>query len=133
MKLKVILIYDSLPSSSATWLCPSEIDGFAIDGCVEMDGFSNGAEASCPKTPTDGQTCRKYLPIFPLHNEEKLELNLLVIYLHMHTILYHSLIRGVLKQSCSAGVKNFTNYVFCHPQFSGVIQNLTLIVYANYY
>ena len=38
------------------------------------------------------------------------------------------------------GAKNFTNYVFCHPQFSGVIQNvenycaiLTLIVYANYY
>ena len=53
---------------------------------------------------------------------------------------YHSLIRGVLIQSCSAGAKNFTNYVFCHPQFSGVIQNienycaiLTLIVYANYY
>ena len=52
----------------------------------------------------------------------------------------HSLIRGVLIQSCSAGDKNFTNYVFCHPQFSGVIQNienycaiLTLIVYANYY
>ena len=52
----------------------------------------------------------------------------------------HSLIRGVLMQSWSAGAKNFTNYVFCHPQFSGVIQNienyraiLTLIVYANYY
>ena len=27
----------------------------------------------------------------------------------------HSLIRGVLIQSCSAGTKNFTNYVFCHP------------------
>ena len=37
---------------------------------------------------------------------------------------YHSLIRGVLIQSCSAGAKNFTNYVFCHPQFSGVIQNI---------
>ena len=36
----------------------------------------------------------------------------------------HSLIRGVLIQSCSAGAKNFTNYVFCHPQFSGVIQNI---------
>ena len=36
----------------------------------------------------------------------------------------HSLIRGVLIQSCSVGVKNFTNYVFCHPQFSGVIQNI---------
>ena len=52
----------------------------------------------------------------------------------------HSLIRGVLIQSCSAGAKNFTNYVFCHPQFSGVIQNienhcaiLTLFVYVNYY
>ena len=31
----------------------------------------------------------------------------------------HSLIRGVLIQSCSAGAKKFTN---CHPQFSGVIQ-----------
>ena len=47
-----------------------------------------------------------------------------------------------LIQSCSAGAKNFTNYAFCHPQFSGVIQNienycailtLMLIVYANYY
>ena len=36
----------------------------------------------------------------------------------------HSLIRGVLIQSCPAGAKNFTNYVFCHPQFSGVIQNI---------
>ena len=36
----------------------------------------------------------------------------------------HSLIRGVLIQSCSAGAKNFTNYVFCHPQFSGAIQNI---------
>ena len=36
----------------------------------------------------------------------------------------HSLIRGVLIQSCSAGAKNFTNYVFCHSQFSGVIQNI---------
>ena len=24
----------------------------------------------------------------------------------------------------SAGAKKFTNYVFCHPQFSGVIQNI---------
>ena len=38
--------------------------------------------------------------------------------------IYHSLIKGVLIQSCSAGAKNFTNYVFCHPQFSGVIQNI---------
>ena len=35
-----------------------------------------------------------------------------------------------LIQSYSAGAKNFTNYVFCHPQFSvhpqfsGVIQNI---------
>ena len=36
----------------------------------------------------------------------------------------HSLIRGVLIQSCIAGAKKFTNYVFCHPQFSGVIQNI---------
>ena len=26
----------------------------------------------------------------------------------------HSLIRGILIQSCSSGAKNFTNYVFCH-------------------
>ena len=56
------------------------------------------------------------------------------------TISSHSLIRGVLIQSCSAGAKSFTNYLFCHPQFSGVIQNietrcdiLTLFVYVDYY
>ena len=38
-------------------------------------------------------------------------------------ITIHSLIRGVLIQSCPAGAKFFTNYVFCHVQFSGVIQN----------
>ena len=32
--------------------------------------------------------------------------------------------RGVLIQSCSAGAEHFTNYVFCHPKFSGVIQNI---------
>ena len=49
--------------------------------------------------------------------------------------MIHSLIRGVLIQSCPAGAKISTNYVFCHSQFSGVIQNienyfaiLTLIV-----
>ena len=54
--------------------------------------------------------------------------------------MQHILIRGVLIQSCSTGAKNFTNYVFCHPQFSGVIQNienhcaiLTLFVYVDYY
>ena len=36
----------------------------------------------------------------------------------------YCLIRGVLIQSCSAGAKDFTNYVFCHPQFSDVIQNI---------
>ena len=37
----------------------------------------------------------------------------------------HSLIRGVLIQSCSDGANKFTNYVFCHPQFSSsVIQNI---------
>ena len=47
---------------------------------------------------------------------------------------------GFVIQSCSTGAKNFTNYVFCHPQFSGVIQNienrcaiLTLFVYVDYY
>ena len=37
---------------------------------------------------------------------------------------FHSLIRGFFIQSCSAGAKNFTNYVFCHLQFGGVIQNI---------
>ena len=32
----------------------------------------------------------------------------------------HSLIRGVLIQSCSTGAKNFTKCVFYHVQFSGV-------------
>ena len=36
----------------------------------------------------------------------------------------HSLIRVVLIQSCSAGAENLTNYVFCHVQFNGVIQNI---------
>ena len=36
----------------------------------------------------------------------------------------HSLIRGVLIQSCSARAKNFTKCVFYHVQFSGVIQNI---------
>ena len=40
----------------------------------------------------------------------------------------HSLIIGVLIQSCSAGAKNFTNYVFCHPQFSGVSKILKIVV-----
>ena len=34
---------------------------------------------------------------------------------HGGTYNMHSLIRGVLIQSCLAGAKNFTNYVFCHP------------------
>ena len=36
----------------------------------------------------------------------------------------HSLIRGVLIQSCSAGAKNFTKCVFYHVQFSSLIQNI---------
>ena len=39
-------------------------------------------------------------------------------------IVVHSLIRAVLIQSCSTRTKKFTNYVFCHPQFSEVIQNI---------
>ena len=35
-----------------------------------------------------------------------------------NSIVQHSLIRGVLIQSCPAGAKNFTNYVFCHVQFN---------------
>ena len=38
--------------------------------------------------------------------------------------IYHRLIRVVRIQSCSAEAENFTNYVFCHPQFSGVIQSI---------
>ena len=34
--------------------------------------------------------------------------------------IYHSLIRGVLMQSCPAGAKNFTNYVFYHVQLTVV-------------
>ena len=30
----------------------------------------------------------------------------------------------LLIQICSAGAKNFTKCVFCHPQFSGVVQNI---------
>ena len=63
-----------------------------------------------------------------------------VIILSTFYELTHSLIRGVLIQSCSAVAKNFTNYVFCHPQYSGVIQDienrcaiLTLFVYVDYY
>ena len=47
--------------------------------------------------------------------------NLVSIFLNLNM---HSLIRGVLIQSCPAGAKNFTNYIFWHPQFSGVIQNI---------
>ena len=48
-----------------------------------------------------------------------------VLHYKLLHILLHSLIRGpVLKQSCSAGAKNFTSYVFCHLQFSSVIQNI---------
>ena len=36
----------------------------------------------------------------------------------LNTGIRHSLIRGVLIQSCSAGAKIFTNYVFCHVQFN---------------
>ena len=52
----------------------------------------------------------------------------------------HSLIRGILTQSCSAGAKNITKCVFYHVQFSGIIQNIayhraifTLFVYVDYY
>ena len=35
-----------------------------------------------------------------------------------------NLIKEVLIQSRSTGAKIFTKYVFCHPQFSGVVQNI---------
>ena len=57
-----------------------------------------------------------------------------------HSKHNHSLIRGILTQSCSSGAKHFTNCVFYHVQFSGVIQNIayhraifTLFVYVDYY
>ena len=78
-----------------------------------------------------------HLLLFFLQRFYQFEKNLPAIYLLK---ILHSLIRGVLTQSCSAGAKNFTNYVFCHPQFSGAIQNienrcavLTLFVYVDYY
>ena len=42
--------------------------------------------------------------------------------------IHHSLIRGVRIQSCFARAKNFTNYIFCHPQFSAIIKILKIIV-----
>ena len=36
----------------------------------------------------------------------------------------HSMIRGILTQSCSTGAKNFSKCVFYHVQVSGVIQNI---------
>ena len=56
------------------------------------------------------------------------------------SLSFHSLIRRILTQSCSARAKNFTKCVFYHVQFSGVIQNIayhraifTLFVYVDYY
>ena len=43
----------------------------------------------------------------------------------------HSLIRGVLIQRSSAGAKKITNYVFCHPQFSSVIQNFEILIFDS--
>ena len=61
-------------------------------------------------------------------------------YFHQFVEAIHSLIRGVLIQSCSAEAKNFTKCVFYHAQFSGIIQNIayhraifTLFVYVDYY
>ena len=72
-------------------------------------------------------------PFINLNSAKKTKINCA----HLNT--YHSMIRGILIQSCSAGAKNVTNYVFCHPQLSGVIQNieircaiLTLFVYVDY-
>ena len=62
-----------------------------------------------------------------LYNSRKATVSTLVYYISVNTDwgrLAHSLIRGVLIKSCSAGAKKFTNYVFCHPQVSSVIQNI---------
>ena len=47
--------------------------------------------------------------------------NLVSIFLNLNM---HSLIRGVLIQSCPAGAKNFTNYVFCHVYNSLVLSKI---------
>ena len=43
---------------------------------------------------------------------------------HSDKLYYSQFDQRVLIQSCSAGAKNFTNYIFCHVQFSAVIQNI---------
>ena len=60
------------------------------------------------------------IKIASVNNSVLLFSNMLIWYLFSTFRIYHSLIRGVLIQRCPAGAKNFTNYVFCHPQFSGV-------------
>ena len=44
-----------------------------------------------------------------------------------------SLIRGVLIQICSAGAKNFTNYVFCHPQCNSVVLSKILKIVVPFW
>ena len=46
-----------------------------------------------------------------------------MLYSKLKSIMYHSLIRGVLIQSYSAGAKNFSKYVFYHVQFNGLVKN----------
>ena len=84
-------------------------------------------------TSKNGLLIRFYLPLLYMVVAECYSIiyrnrKVVRIWADKHSILQqhliHSLIRGVLIQSCSAGAKNFTNYVFCHPQFSGAIQNI---------
>ena len=49
------------------------------------------------------------------------------------TFTPHSLIRGILTQSCSARAKNFTKCVFYHVQFSGLIQNIAYLSSCHFH
>ena len=64
------------------------------------------------KTPPMGWT--SWNAFFTYFNEEKMI---------EQAIALHSLIRGVLIQSCSTGAKNFTKYVFFHVQFNGLVKH----------
>ena len=72
--------------------------------------FSSGG-ATLYKNPSDQTVEHESAVKIETETEICLEKSL---YLHH----WHSLIKGVLIQSCSAGAKNFTNYVFCHVQFN---------------
>ena len=81
----------------------------------DTHGLSGGMDIPpWPLTGSQTLICPTVVRKMPLKNRTS-SLKILAV---------HSLIRGVLIQSCSARAKKFTNYVFCHPQFSGVIQHI---------